>query len=98
VVAATLLVAPLIITATHGPGAHARALDAVAADLAHGHSHDLDGDGSPQHDATDHEHQTPGLLQDPGHPVFDVAAADLHAEARLRDGRERDGPRRPPRA
>lgn len=95
---ATLLVAPLMITATHGPGAYAQAIDAIAADMAHGHSHDLHGDGSLQHDATDHEHQTLGLLQDPGHPVFDGATADLHAETRLHEDRQRDGPLRPPRA
>lgn len=94
---AILLVAPLLISATHGPGAYAQALDVVAADLAHGHSHDLDENGSPQHDATDHEHQTVGLLEDQGHPDSDAATTDLHATTRLEVGGQRDGPRRPPR-
>ncbi len=49
--------APVFITATHGPA------DAVAAAeaLAHGHSHgDMDGAGG--HDATDHEHQFSAIL------------------------------------
>lgn len=92
---AALLFAPLLVTASHGPGSYALALEAVAADLAHGHSHDAVG--SPSHDATDHEHQTLGVIEDRRQAVFDVAVADLRSEFRLQEGRQRDGPRRPPR-
>ncbi|MCA0273820.1 MAG: hypothetical protein LCH69_17395 [Proteobacteria bacterium] len=98
VVIAALLIAPLVVAVTHGPGAQAQALNAVAVDLALGHSHVTDGDGSLQHDAADHEHQTAGLLQDPGHSGLDVATSEMHVETCLRDGCQSDGPHRPPRA
>lgn len=94
-----LILAPVVLSVTHGPGAVASAMQAEAAKVAHGHSHDWDGPGkSGQHDATDHEHNFAVVLPSWGNEVFglsSVAKADgprWHAEL------SRDGPRRPPRS
>lgn len=57
------ILAPVIISATHGPGlplVNAQLSD----DISHGHTHDeaKPGEFGFGHDATDHEHSTQGLL------------------------------------
>lgn len=94
-IAAALLcvaLAPVVISATHGPA------DAVAAAeiFMHGHSHgEMDSTGG--HDATDHEHQFSAILPpwpEPAPPpgcnlrLIEVRAGWMHPA---------DGPLRPPR-
>jgi hypothetical protein len=88
-----LMLAPVVVTVSHGPGAQAAALAATD----HGHVHGIDAEGdaaqhSRAHDATDHEHQILGLLSvvtatavESSRPVVDVAQvrADSRSPGRL---------------
>lgn len=91
-----LVLAPVLIALSHGPGAVHVAQQIVLADQTHGHTHAEDDAG--QHDATDHEHQVTAILTPPGKSVFDRHPVRLLQEATVTDGRNREGPRRPPRA
>ena len=57
-----LILAPVIIAATHGPGLPGDGT-LTTEHLLHGHSHDEPepGQSGLAHDATDHEHQTHGV-------------------------------------
>ena len=94
-----LILAPVVILSSHGPGA---VYLAQQADLAqeipqeiHGHSHAEDS--ASQHDATDHEHQASAILAGSGSFGLDLQSAVLFDDIPLADGHSRDGPRRPPR-
>lgn len=89
-----LVLAPVIVAATHGPAA----MMAAAETAAHGHSHGDDGGLWSGHDATDHDHQlaailTPGAKEHERYERGTLGPGALDAESRavLR-------PRRPPRA
>lgn len=92
-----MLLAPLIISATHGPGAVIATIEAAAETAAHGHSHD-GGARFPGHDATDHDHQHAAIL-----PPARVTQDRVDREGTRRrvidaEGTAIDGPLRPPRA
>ena len=89
-----LALIPAGIAASHSPGAYAASL---SADASQGHVHTWEPADAAQHDATDHEHQTAAILPGSGNTVCDACTIALHGEARLSVGRNRDGPRRPPR-
>lgn len=91
-----LLLAPVVIAVSHGPGAVRVAQHIVLSDQTHGLSHAEEDAG--QHDATDHEHQVTAILTVPGKSAFDRNPLRLLHEAMRADGRSREGPRRPPRA
>lgn len=83
--------APVVITATHGPAAMA-----AAQTLAHGHSHgDIDGAGG--HDAADHEHQFSAILPPPPDSAPPPGRNLRLIEARAGWMHPADGPLRPPR-
>lgn len=90
-----LILAPVVILPSHGPGAVYLAQKADLAQQIHGHSHAEDSAG--QHDATDHEHQVSAILAGLEKSGFDVQSAVLFHDMPLADGHSRDGPRRPPR-
>ncbi len=90
-----LILAPVVILSSHGPGAVYVAQQADLAQQNHGHSHAEDSVG--QHDATDHEHPVSAILAGSGKFGFDVQSAVLSHDRPLADGHSRDGPRRPPR-
>ena len=100
-----LIVAPLIVTLTHGPGAHANMTAMTAKhDLSHdhgpadsetGHTHKSGSFGG--HNPTDHDHQLQALICQPAsalRPLPDKAHGILSDV--LRDLRP-EGPKRPPR-
>ena len=71
--ALALIVAPLIVTLTHGPAAHASALSTTTEIAAHGHHHshshihddaerDVHGDLVGGHDPADHDHPLYALV------------------------------------
>ena len=90
-----LVLAPVVILSSHGPGAVYLAQKADLAQQIHGHSHAEDSAG--QHDATDHEHPVSAILVGLEKSGFDVQSAVLFHDMPLADGQSRDGPRRPPR-
>lgn len=93
-----LLLTPVIISVTHGPGAAANALQTVAINAAHGHTHDWDEVGqSGQHDATDHEHNVAVVLSGGAQSIFELASAAFTSDLGIFAGLAGDGLRRPPR-
>lgn len=90
-----LILAPVKILSSHGPGAVYLAQQADLAQEIHGHSHAEDSAG--QHDATDHEHQASAILVGSEKSGFEVQTAALFHDMPIADGHARDGPRRPPR-
>lgn len=95
--ALALLLAPAVVAWSHGPTAALEAELALAEAMSHGHAHAIDDNGPARHDATDHEHQTLGVL--PGTSPARAARARGSAASSplVRPGRAREGPRRPPR-
>ncbi|MCZ0964141.1 hypothetical protein [Paracoccus benzoatiresistens] len=88
-----LVLAPVIIVATHGPAAIAAAEEIAA----HGHSHGDEGGLFQGHDATDHDHQSLAVLagrHDGGDAHRDRTQMLITIDA---DGWPQDLPRRPPR-
>jgi hypothetical protein len=88
----------LALSASHGPGAYLAAIEAMAGEADHGHSHDQDQGSSPQHDASDHEHLVLVILTDPQGSFVSIACSLRHVDPDLTNGNARDGPRRPPRS
>ena len=93
-----LILAPLATIASHGPGAYAAVISAVADGLAQGHSHDLAEGGTADHDATDHDHQTMAVVPPAAQQDRDAGLATPFIDLHVAAGRERAGPRRPPRS
>jgi hypothetical protein len=93
-----LILAPVIVVCTHGPGDVVSAMQADTIKAAHGHTHDWDEPGEPgQHDATDHEHQVAVALFGGDTSIFELKSASWSVEFGFPAGLSRDGPRRPPR-
>ena len=93
-----LIIAPLAISLTHGPGPFVGSTQVAVANAAHGHSHDWDEPRKPvQHDATDHEHSFATVLAGDGGSIYTPKSADLKGEPRLSAGVSGEGLRRPPR-
>lgn len=93
-----LILAPVIISVTHGPDPIVEAMQVDAVTAAHDHSHDWDESGKPgQHDATDHEHSLSVVLSRGEPSVFELRLADWVGASRLSAGMSGDSPRRPPR-
>lgn len=90
-----LILAPVVILSSHGPGAVYLAQQADFAQQIHGHSHAEDS--ASQHDATDHEHPVSAILAGSEKSGFKVQAAAFVHDMQLANGHSRDGPRRPPR-
>ena len=98
-VVCALILAPLIIATTHGPGLPVDG--AVSAEnLLHGHSHDMPEPGQfgVAHDATDHEHQTQVVLQHSGDAVFQFSPLRLGMSEVSAGSLPPLGLRRPPKA
>lgn len=93
-----LILSPLAAIATHGPANYVRAAETLAADLAHGHSHDFDGKGPGAHNIADHDHQIVALILGSDDEALIAVPSALRIEATSFSGWERDGPRRPPRS
>lgn len=94
-----LILAPVIIAATHGPGLPADG--ALAAEhMLHGHSHDEPepGRSGVAHDATDHEHQTQVVLTQGSGSVFQFSGLRLGMSDVSAGSLSSSGPRRPPKA
>ena len=94
-----LLLAPVIIAATHGPGLPTDG--ALAAEhLLHGHSHDEPepGQSGVAHDATDHEHQTQVVLTQNSDSVFLLSGLRLGMSDVSAGSLKSSGPKRPPKA
>ena len=96
-VVCALILAPVIIAATHGPGSPAD-IGLSAEALSHGHSHDAPepGQSSVAHDATDHEHQTQMVLPQSSDSVFQFSAMRLGTSGLTANGVLASGLRRPP--
>ena len=93
-----LLLAPVIISMTHGPGDAANAIQAAAVKAAHGHTHEWDEPGKPgQHDATDHEHNVAVVLTGGAQSIFDLKSAAFTTDLGVFAGLAGNGLRRPPR-
>lgn len=93
-----LIIAPLAISLTHGPGPFVESMQVAVANAAHGHSHDLEMPDKPgQHDATDHEHTFAAVLSSGGGPVYVAKSVDLQGESRMSAGLSGESARRPPR-
>ncbi len=90
-----LILDPVVILSSHGPGAGYVAQQVDLAKQIHGHSHAEDSVG--QHDATDHEHPVSAILAGSEKFGFDLQSAVLSHDMSLADGHSQDGPRRPPR-
>ena len=92
-----LIIAPLIVTLTHGPGAHPNTTAMTAThDLSHDHGPAESGSFGG-HNPTDHDHQLQALICQPAsalRPQPDKAHGILNDV--LRDLRP-EGPKRPPR-
>lgn len=73
-----LLMAPMVIAMTHGPGPSIDSAQAIE-HLVHGHSHDEPDSGQfgGGHDATDHEHPTQIVLAQISESVFDLSGLRL---------------------
>ena len=97
-VVCALILAPVIIAATHGPGLP---MDGAlkAEHLLHGHSHDEPepGQSGVAHDATDHEHQTQMVLPQSSDSVFQFSALRLGMPEVSAGSLPLSGLRRPPR-
>ena len=96
-VVCALILAPVIIAATHGPGSPAD-IGLSAEALSHRHSHDIPdpGQSSVAHDATDHEHQTQMVLPQSSDSVFQFSAMRLGTSDLTANGVLASGLRRPP--
>lgn len=95
-----LIMAPIIVILTHGPAAHATAVDGTDEGAAHGHGHDHGDTGAGPlngHDASDHEHQLHALVGKPLGFLQPMADAKRCAASLPVRGLTRDGPERPPR-
>lgn len=93
-----VIMAPVILSVTHGPGSVAEAMQAVAVQVAHGPSHDRDEPGKPgQHDATDHEHNVAVVLPSGVLSVFELSSAVSGRELGFSAGMSGKSLRRPPR-
>lgn len=94
----TLVLAPFIIAATHGPGLPMDDAQ-VAEQLLHGHSHDEPEPGKfgGAHDATDHEHQTNVILPQTSDSEFAFGVLRLGMSDVSAGSLMPSGPRRPPR-
>lgn len=98
-VVCAMIVAPVIIAATHGPGLPVDG--ALSAEhLMHGHSHDEHepGQSDVAHDATDHEHQTQVVLAQSSDSVFEFSSLRLGMSEVAAGSLLPSGPRRPPKA
>lgn len=101
-----LLAAPVVVILSHGPAAHAAAVEMTAATAVHGHTHGKIGGGPGSdvggglfggHDATDHEHQLQSLADQPGQAEWPSASGAPRTAITAFQGLARDGPKRPPR-
>lgn len=93
-----LIVAPVIISVTHGPGDAANAIQAAAVKAAHGHTHEWDEPGqSGQHNATDHEHNVAVVLTGGAQSIFDLKSAAFTTDLGVFADLAGNGLRRPPR-
>lgn len=91
-----LLLAPLILSRTHGPGVYADGLRAEAALAQHGHAHALDMVGG--HNAADHDHSSMAVPVSGADPSLrETRRATIEIPSGLAEGRAGEGPRRPPR-
>ncbi|MFN4156662.1 MAG: hypothetical protein ACK4HF_18625 [Paracoccaceae bacterium] len=98
-VVCALILAPVIIAVTHGPGVMTDG--AMSAEhLLHGHSHDAPepGQSGLAHDATDHEHQTQVVLTPSSSPVFKFGELRLGMSEVSAGSLPPSGLRRPPKA
>ena len=96
-VVCALILAPVIIAATHGPGLPVDG--ALSAEhLMHGHSHDEPepGQSGIAHDATDHEHQTQVVLAQSSESLFEFSALSLGMSEVSAGSFSSSGLRRPP--
>jgi hypothetical protein len=94
----SLMAAPAIEAAKHGPGALAAEADHRAFHADHGHSHDGPGANQPgHHDASDHDHVGAALLAASGPDFHPAPQQTLCPESHLAGSTICDGPRRPPR-
>lgn len=93
-----LILSPVIVSATHGPGMSAEGVPA-AEHLLHGHAHDEPepGPSGVTHDATDHEHQTQVLVPDGSDSVIYFNTMRLGYSEVAAGSLLLSGPRRPPR-
>ena len=94
-----LLLAPMVITMTHGPGASIDSAQAIE-QLVHGHSHDEPDPGQfgGGHDATDHEHPTQIVLLQVSDSVFDSSGLRLGMSDVSAGSLPPSGLRRPPKS
>ncbi len=94
-----LILAPVIIAATHGPGLPGDGT-LTTEHLLHGHSHDEPepGQSGLAHDATDHEHQTQMVLTQSSESIFQFSGLLLGMSDVLAGSLPWSGPRRPPKA
>lgn len=92
-----LILAPVIIAATHGPGLPTNSA-LSAENILHGHSHDVPkpGQSGIAHDATDHEHQTQLILTQGSDAVIPFGALRLGMSEVLASSLPPSGLRRPP--
>lgn len=92
-----LILAPVIIAATHGPGLPGDGT-LTAEHLLHGHSHDEPepGQSGVAHDATDHEHQTQVVLTQNSDSIFEFSGLRLGMSDVSAGSLPWSGPRRPP--
>ena len=94
----TLVLTPVTIGMTHGPGP-------VGSEITeHGHSHDIANISIgrtlppwPNHDATDHEHPTPALLAGAQTILISLVQTPEPVPYRLHNSDAREGLKRPPR-
>jgi hypothetical protein len=93
-----LVLAPLLVQTTHGPGQIALAIAATADIAEHGHSHDDgSGDAFGDHDAADHEHQSQAVLSSQQDKADRQPRSTWRIEHLRAGSAARDGPERPPR-
>lgn len=92
-----LIVAPVIIAATHGPGLPKDGAQSVELSM-HGHSHDEPepGQSGMAHDATDYEHQTQVVLTHGCDSAFQFSAMRLGMSEVSAGSLPPSGLRRPP--
>ena len=93
-----LILAPIIIAATHGPGLPMDRAQATQ-HLLHGHSHDEPEPGqfSGGHDATDHEHPTQMVLPKSSDSVVAFSTGQTEVSEVAARSVSLSGLRRPPR-
>lgn len=94
-----LILAPVIIAATHGPGLPSDSAQ-ITDILLHGHSHDdpEPGQFGGSHDATDHEHPTQVVLPQSSDSLFELSGLRLGISDVFAVGLPPSGLRRPPKA